>query len=143
MPMFVRLSVRDVAATAQWFADALGFRSVYSMPGTDGSQVMNHIRLGRYQDLMLVAQAQKRNAATTGDGVVLYFTTNAGVERLAQQARSAGTSVEGPTETPWNTREVTFTAPDGYVLTFSEVVEPNRSFDDVMSTKDSPESKGG
>ena len=34
LPMFARLSVRDVAATAQWFADALGFRSVFSTPGT-------------------------------------------------------------------------------------------------------------
>ena len=55
MPLFVSLNVRDVAASAQWYADALGFRSVYAMPTAEGDQAMNHIRLGKYQDLMLMA----------------------------------------------------------------------------------------
>jgi len=40
MPLFVRMSVRDVEASARWYAEALGFCSVYAMPGADGQQVV-------------------------------------------------------------------------------------------------------
>jgi catechol 2,3-dioxygenase-like lactoylglutathione lyase family enzyme len=54
MPLFVRMFVQDVAVTAEWYADALGFRSVYVQQDPNGNQMMNHIRLAKYQDLMLL-----------------------------------------------------------------------------------------
>ncbi len=132
MPLFVKLAVRDVAASARWYEDALGFRSVYTLAGDDGMQVLNHLRLGRYQDLMLIAQPQNSNEPNRGQGVVINLTIDEGVDSLARQAEAAGARVEGPQETPWNTREVTVSDPDGYVLTFSQVVDPDRAFSDVM-----------
>ena len=132
MPLFVRLSVRDVAASAKWYQDALGFRSVYALTGDNGSQVMNHLRLGRYQDPMLIAQPQSLSESNKGQGVVINLTVEKGVEGLAQRAKSVGGRVEGPTETQWNTQEVTVSDPDGYVLTFSQVVDASRAFSDVM-----------
>jgi uncharacterized glyoxalase superfamily protein PhnB len=132
MPLFVKLSVRDVAASARWYEDALGFRSVYALPGEGGAQAMNHLRLGRYQDLMLIAQPQGSDESNRGQGVVINLTLNEGIDDLARRAESAGAEVEGPQETPWNTRELTVSDPDGYTLTFSQVVDPHREFSDVM-----------
>lgn len=133
MPLFVKLDVRDVAASADWYEKALGFRSVYALPGVDGKQVMNHVRLGRYQDLMLLAEPPDSTELDKGRGVIINLTIDGGADTLAQRARSVGAKVEGPADTPWNTREVTVKDPDGYVLTFSQVVDASREFDDVMS----------
>ncbi len=132
MPLFVKLSVSDVAASARWYEAAIGFRSVYALTGDDGAQILNHLRLGRYQDLMLIAQPQNSNEPNKGQGVVINLTIDEGIDSLARQAMSAGAKVEGPEETPWNTREVTVSDPDGYTLTFSQVVDPDRAFSDVM-----------
>ena len=132
MPMFVRLMVRDVAATARWYEDALGFRSVYALRGADGILRMNHIRLGSCQDLMLIAQPEDQEMPAKGQGVVMYMITDIYLDRLADRDRSVGSVVEGPTDTPWNPREFTVTDPEGYVLTLSTVVDRNRRFSEVM-----------
>jgi uncharacterized glyoxalase superfamily protein PhnB len=132
MPLFVKLSVRDVAESAKWYEDALGFRSVYALARDDGTQMMNHLRLGRYQDVMLVAELEHVSGSGKGQGVVVNLTLDGGVDDLAERARSAGGRVEGPAETAWNTRELTVWDPDGYALTFSQVVDPGRAFEDVM-----------
>ena len=134
MPLFVKLTVRDVAASADWYADALGFRSVYALPGPDAAQLMNHIRLGRYQDLMLVAQAPGALEGPAGIGVVINLTLDGGVDALAERASAAGATIVGPANTPWNTRELSVTDPDGYTLTFSQVADATLTFDQVMPT---------
>ena len=131
MPLFVKLFVRDVARSAEWYAAALGFRSVYAMPGTDGRQVMNHIRLDRYQDLMLLAgPADGDNPVTRS--FVINLTFPGDMQALAERARATGAKVEGPAPTRWNTLEMTITDPDGFVLTFSQVLDASRPFSDVM-----------
>ena len=132
MPMFVRLMVRDVATTARWYEAALGFRSVYALRGTDGTQRMNHVRLGRYQDLMLIAQPEDQEMPARGQGIVIYMTIDISLDGLADRARSVGSVVDGPTDTSWNTREFTVADPEGYVLTLSAVADRNRRFSEVM-----------
>ena len=132
MPMFVKLLVRDVAASAEWYRDALGFRSVYALAGDNDTQIMTHLRLGRYQDLMLIAQPQSLSESTKGQGVVINLMIEKDIDDLARRARSVGARVEGPAETAWNTREVTVSDLDGYVLTFSQVADADRAFSDVM-----------
>jgi uncharacterized glyoxalase superfamily protein PhnB len=133
MPLFVKLAVHDVAASADWYEKALGFRPVYALAGAGGTQVISHIRLGRFQDLMLIAEPPDSTRLNKGQGVIINLAYDGDIDDLAQQARCVGAGVEGPTETPWNTREVSVQDPDGYVLTFSQVVDANREFDDVMS----------
>src|SRR5512147_3013759 len=110
MPLFVKLMVRDVARSAEWYAEALGFRSVYAMPGADGRQVMNHLRLDRYQDLMLLAGPPSDNPAARG--FVINLTFSGDMQALAERARKTGAPVEGPVARPWNALEVTATDPD-------------------------------
>jgi len=131
MPLFVKLLVRDVARSADWYREALGFRSVYAMPGADGRQMMNHLRLDRYQDLMLLPRSQGTDHPAERDFVInLSFTGD--MQALAERARVTGAKVEGPVARPWNALEVTATDPDGFVLTFSQVLDANRKFSDVM-----------
>ncbi|MEN3334008.1 MAG: hypothetical protein V7641_3373 [Blastocatellia bacterium] len=131
MPLFVKLMVRDVARSAEWYAAALGFRSVYAMPGADGRQVMNHIRLDRYQDLMLLVGPQSKDHMAERD-FVINLTFAGDMQALAERARATGAKVEGPLTRPWNTLEVIATDPDGFVLTFSQVLDASRKFSDVM-----------
>lgn len=131
MPLFVKLFVGDVARSAKWYAEALGFRSVYAMPGGDGLQAMNHLRLDRYQDLMLLAAPPSASpAAERGFVINLAFTGD--MQALAERAKAAGAKVEGPLARPWNALEVIATDPDGFVLTFSQVLDASRKFSDVM-----------
>ena len=58
------------------------------------------------------------------------------VDEIAENVRqSTPTSVEGPLDRPWNVREVTVQDPDGYRLRFSEPIDTNLSFDEVMGDK--------
>jgi uncharacterized glyoxalase superfamily protein PhnB len=131
MPLFVKLMVRDVARSAEWYAEALGFRSVYAMPGADGRQVINHIRLDRYQDLMLLAGPQSEDHPADR-GFVINLTFTGDMQALAERARALGAQVEGPVARPWNALEVIAADPDGFVLTFSQVLDASRKFSDVM-----------
>jgi uncharacterized glyoxalase superfamily protein PhnB len=131
MPLFVKLFVSDVTQSAEWYAAALGFRSVYAMAGADGRQVLNHIRLDRYQDLLLILGPADGDRMPSGKFVInLNFPGD--MQALAEQARATGAKVEGPAPTRWNTLEVTVTDPDGFALTFSYVLDATRKFSDVM-----------
>jgi hypothetical protein len=71
MPLFLRLAVEDVGGSAAWYEERLGFRSLYIMPGPEDSQVMNHLRLGRYQDVMLVTEDPGETGEVKGLGVII------------------------------------------------------------------------
>jgi predicted lactoylglutathione lyase len=132
MPLFVRMFVRDVAATAQWYADALGFRTVYVQQDSNGNQRMNHIRLAKYQDLMLLPQSQ--DADTPSNELIISFSYNGDLEALAQRTISTGATVGGPTAMPYNAYELTVIDPNGFILIFSQIMDANRTFEDVMSS---------
>ena len=133
MPLFVQFLVSDLGRSAAWY-ERLGFSSVYSTPA------MAHLRYRKYADLMLVEDAG--DSATTGraersdrgSGVAVYLTVDGeSVDQVAARAVGAGGgTIDGPRDTPWNTRELRVADPDGYALVFSEVVDEARSFDEVV-----------
>lgn len=132
MPLFVRMFVRDVAATAKWYADALGFRSVYMQRDPNDSQMMNHIRLAKYQDLLLLPQSQD-TADTPSNEFIISFFYDGDLEALAQRAISTGATVGGPIAMPYNAHELTVIDPNGFILIFSQIMDASRIFEDVMS----------
>jgi uncharacterized glyoxalase superfamily protein PhnB len=133
MLLFVRMPVGDVAAAAQWYVEALGFCSVYTLPAADGTQLMNHIRLGRYQDLMLVSQPSDSLQVNDSNGLVINFSYGGDLQALAEQANATGVRVMGPIPTTHNTYEVTVIDPHGYPLIFSQIINRDRPFSEVMS----------
>ncbi|NCJ04935.1 hypothetical protein GS597_00040 [Synechococcales cyanobacterium C] len=133
MPLFVRMLVSDVAAAAQWYAEVLGFRSVYALPAGDGTQLMNHIRLERYQDLMLVSQPSDFPTSDGCNQLVINFSYSGDLQALAERAIVTGVMVTDPIFTTYNTYEVTIIDPNGYTLTFSQILNRDRPFSQVMS----------
>ena len=130
MPMFVNLEVSNLDLSAEWYQQALGFRVVYRVPG------LVHLRRDRYQDVLLFP-SESGGIDSPGKGVVIQLQAGeVDVDEIAENARqSTPTSVEGPLDRPWNVREVTVQDPDGYRLRFSEPIDTNLSFDEVMGNK--------
>ena len=127
MPMFVNLEVSNLDLSAEWYQQALGFRVVYSVPG------LVHLRRDRYQDVLLFP-SESGGLDSPGKGIVIQLQAGEiSVTEIADKARQAGsTNIVGPLEQPWNVREVTVHDPDGYRLRFSEPINTNLSFNEVM-----------
>ena len=107
MPMFITVAVDDIAAVSDWYVNALGFSVVFSAPAA-----MTHLRRRKYQDVLIVR----------GAGLTTSFSID-DLEPLAARARAAATlgasSIEGPIETPWNTRDLRVVDPAGNRLVFT------------------------
>ncbi|HEY2071689.1 MAG TPA: VOC family protein [Rhizomicrobium sp.] len=112
MPSFPTLAVRDPDASARWYREALGFSTVFAMPG------LVHLRWAKYADLLL--RAAKDTGEKKGIGVRLSYTVAEGLDALADRARAAGALfVQEPGDRPWNARDFTVADPDGFALTFT------------------------
>lgn len=121
MPMFATLSVSDVAAVSEWYGKALGFGVVFQMPPVNGKTSLVHLRRGKYQDVLLVP-ASTGAAVQAPTSMMLTFHAE-DLDALAAQARAAASlgvsAIEGPMETPWNTRDLRVTDPAGHRLVFT------------------------
>ncbi len=119
MPMFPRLEVADVEASATWY-EALGFEHVFTMPGPGGRPTLVHLRWAKYADVLL-SQATDPSEGPKGRGVSLTFTLrDDAAASVAERARALGSRIlVEPTLQPWNVRDVTIADPDGYRLVFS------------------------
>ncbi len=119
MPAFVTLTVSDVRRTVDWYVEALGFVSLFTMPGPDGDPVLVHLRRWRHQDLLVTPGAPQPST-----GVVVSVSALAEeLDDIAERARAHGGSgaaaVEGPSDTPWNSVDLRTVDPDGYRLVFT------------------------
>lgn len=119
MPMFATIATTDVSAVANWYAQALGFHVVFQGPPVNGQPAMVHLRRRKYQDVLVVAGAAADSASTA----LLTLSFHADdVDELAPQARARVMGkclVEGPLDTPWNTRDLRVTDPLGNRLVFT------------------------
>ncbi len=135
MPAFPMLAVSDLAASAGWYQEVLGFHSVFTMAGPGDQPILAHLRWARYADLLLTGGGRSI-AGAKGAGVTLnfaMFAANRTVDELAEHARARGAQIaSGPADQPWNTREVTILDPDGYRLTFTEPRDIQMAFDQVL-----------
>ena len=105
MPMFVTIAASDVAAVSDWYVRTLGFAVMFSNP------MMVHLRRKKYQDILVV---------TASGGAALTITFQADdLDAVAAQAQAVDSSINGPVETPWNTRDLRVTDPEGNRLVFT------------------------
>lgn len=117
MPAFVTLVAPDVRAAAAWFTRSLDFIELFAMP-PGNEPVLIHLRRWRYQDI-LIRRGEAPNAI--GAGIQLSLAADYDeIDALAARATRAGDAhVEGPTDTDWNTRDLTVTTPEGLRLVFT------------------------
>ena len=112
MPMFATLAAEDPSALAAWYEEALGFASMFAGP-------VIHLRRAKYQDLLVVRGAPPAEGMAAP---VLSFHVEE-IDALAARARAiepqGSSSVEGPVDTPWNTRDLRVTDPVGHRLVFT------------------------
>ena len=134
MPAFPMLNVTDLAASARWYQEALGFQHIFTMPGPGGVPGLVHLRWVKYADLLLASRPAADGPR--GVGVTLSYSAYLAertVDDIAAQAAAAGATVAAPpADMPWNARECTIQDPDGYRLTFSQPINIHREFSDVL-----------
>lgn len=123
MPMFATLTVADVNALSRWYQDALGFATIFAGPPIAGQPSMVHLRRRKYQDLLIVpSRAAGSTAAAPPSTLTLTFALD-DVDALGAQARGVppvgASSVSGPEDTPWNTRDLRVLDPAGHQLIFT------------------------
>ncbi len=124
MPMFVKLQVKNMDESVNWYKEKLGFQSVFEMKG------MAHLRGAKYQDLMLLASNEADGLK--GSGMIINFNAE-NIDIIAEKAvREGAEIVEGPVLRPWNTKELVLKDPDGYILTFSAPVDIHKKFEEVI-----------
>jgi predicted lactoylglutathione lyase len=90
---------------------------LFTLPGPDGPALV-HLRRWQFQDLLVRPVAA---APRPGTGLTLSFAAvHEEIDALAERARAhGGGRVDGPVDTPWNTRDLTVTDPDGTVVVFT------------------------
>jgi catechol 2,3-dioxygenase-like lactoylglutathione lyase family enzyme len=133
MPAFPTLSVADLAASKRFYVEGLGFEVIFSWAPPGGPSLLEHLRWTRYGDVLL--QQGRPDEGAMGSGLRLNFSaalTGRSCAEIAERARVYGAEVEGPVERSYNVREVVVADPDGFVLVFSEPVDMDRTFDEVM-----------
>ena len=147
MPLFPTLIVTDVEASSRFYQNALGFQHIFTMPGPDGRPSLVHLRWVKYADLLITKSRDGQELTESkGVGVSLNFNMfehfNGDMDAFAKHARENNARVTGPTDQPWNVREVTVLDPDGYKLVFMVPINLSLSFDEVIERASRSESNG-
>ncbi|MEU0987329.1 VOC family protein [Streptomyces sp. NPDC005953] len=113
MPAFVTIPTSDLAASVDFWIRGLGFFELFSIPDT-----MVHLRRWAFQDVLLVSAAsvpeQPPAMSFSFSGVLSQ------VDSLAEACRRLRpNSVDGPRDTPWNTRDVEVITPENTRVVFT------------------------
>ncbi len=123
MPMFVTLVVADVAALASWYHQTLGFAVVFEAPGVGGQPSLVHLRRRKYQDLLITRLAPGAAPVEAPSTISVSFSAEGEVDAMAEHARGVAalgkSAIVGPIDTPWNTRDLQVTDPEGHPLVFT------------------------
>jgi RimJ/RimL family protein N-acetyltransferase/catechol 2,3-dioxygenase-like lactoylglutathione lyase family enzyme len=110
------VEVNDVAATAHWYRDVLGFEVdfLHGSPPTHGA-----VRRGDWTAADVYVQLVKRSGRIPRSGW-LHVRVGGGIDELFEGFRSAGAQVAAePANHPWGMREFEILDPNGQRLRFS------------------------
>lgn len=115
MPFFATLTASEPEALGGWYERALGFGLMLAGP-------LVHLRRRKYQDLLVVRGVRGETQVREG-GPALRFDADGDLDELAARARrepkEGRSSIVGPVDTPWNTRELEVTDPEGHRFIFT------------------------
>jgi lactoylglutathione lyase len=110
------VTVDDIDRSMRFYVDGLGF-TVKERDENEGKLigamlVAGSVELGIGQDDWAKGRDRKK-----GVGFRLYAETTQDLEAIASRARKQGIQIDGPKDSSWGARIVTFTDPDGFTLT--------------------------
>jgi catechol 2,3-dioxygenase-like lactoylglutathione lyase family enzyme len=113
MPAFVTIPTADPAASVDFWTRGLGFFAFFAIPGR-----LVHLRRWAFQDVLLVPAASVPERAPALS--VSFACLLSQVEPLAEACRALRPdAVDGPRDTPWNTRDVAVTTPENARIVFT------------------------
>lgn len=121
MPAFVTIPTNDLSISTGFWTSGLGFFELFSIPGR-----LVHLRRWAFQDVLLVAASSIPNdppALSISFACVLEQ-----MDALADACRSLRPdAVEGPRDTPWNTRDLEVITPENarVILTAAKPYDPD------------------
>lgn len=124
--MFNKLLVTDITKSEKWYEKALGFQSVFKFRNDKNEVLMNHLRLNKYQDIMLIQACD----FIVGNSTYL----NVLVENVEQLSDRISTKmIVNPLEQqPWNAIEMTVKDPDGHLITLTQSNVAKEDFEILM-----------
>lgn len=113
MPAFATIPTSDLAASVDFWCRGLGFFELFGIPGK-----LVHLRRWAFQDVLLVSDAgvpEQPPAMSFSFACVLSQ-----VDSLVETCRALRPdSVDGPRDTPWNTRDVAVITPENARIVFT------------------------
>ncbi|MDS3887610.1 VOC family protein [Staphylococcus hominis] len=126
MPMFNKVLVKDIEKAEKWYEKTLGFKSVFKFRNDKNEVLMNHLRLEKYQDLMLISQ--------TGFEVGNSIYLNILVKDIEEKSQNISQKfiVNQLEEQPWNAKEMTIKDPDGHLITLTQSNISDTDFEKLM-----------
>lgn len=126
MPMFNKVLVKDLEKIEKWYEKTLGFKSVFKFRNNKNEVLMTHLRLEKYQDLMLISS----NDFKVGDSIYLNLLVN----DIEYKSRTISPKfvVSELQEQPWNAKEMTIKDPEGHLITLTQSNISDTDFEKIM-----------
>ncbi|MEU2014267.1 VOC family protein [Nocardia sp. NPDC019302] len=113
MPAFVTIPTSDLAASVDFWIRGLGFFELFSIPGR-----VVHLRRWAFQDVLLVPAGSVPEQAPAMS--FSFACVLSQVDSLVEACRALRpNSVDGPRDTPWNTRDVEVITPENARIVFT------------------------
>ncbi|WP_420494040.1 VOC family protein [Macrococcus psychrotolerans] len=128
MPLFNKLLVRDIGKVEKWYHHTLGFRSVFKFLNETNEVVMNHLRLEKYQDIMLI----QSDDFISGNSCYINILVD-DTEKLADSI-SEKYVLQPLKQMPWNAIEMTIEDPNSYQITLTESNISDEDFEKLMNS---------
>ncbi|WP_329033718.1 VOC family protein [Streptomyces sp. NBC_01725] len=113
MPAFVTIPTGDLTASVDFWTRGLGFFELFGIPGK-----VVHLRRWAFQDVLLVpAESVPERAPAISFSFACVLSQ---VDSLVEDCRALRHDcVDGPRDTPWNTRDVVVTTPENARIVFT------------------------
>lgn len=119
MPVFVTVPTPDLAVSTDFWVRGFGFVELFGIPG----QVV-HLRRWAFQDVLLVPAAAGAERPEAPAMSVSFLCVLSEVDPLVEACSDlVPGSVVGPRDTPWRTRDVEVTTPEGVRVVFTAAQE--------------------
>ena len=126
MPMFNKFLVNDIDKSSEWYQENLGFKSIFKFENEQNQILMEHLRLAKYQDLMLISGKQFEV------GNAVYTNILVPNIRILKQRIPSQYIVEDLEEKPWNSIEMTIKDLDNHLITLTQSNIKNEEFNALM-----------